>query len=112
MAVVVLTNSEPDEITMVTENLAAALLPLPRPAGPFTEDASPLVGTYKGLSGGGEMVIEVTQSPEGIAFSVGGAPAERLPWVNGLTFRRKDVLLTSARWRGTSAVAASSLRLR
>ena len=54
-------------------------------------------GTYKGFSGRGEMVLDVTRSPEGIAFSVGGAPAERLPWVNGLTFRRKDVLLTFRR---------------
>ena len=47
LAVVVLTNSEPDTITVVTEDLAAAVLPVPRPAGPFTGDASLLVGTYK-----------------------------------------------------------------
>jgi CubicO group peptidase (beta-lactamase class C family) len=97
LAVVVLTNSEPDEITMVTESLAAAVLPVPRPAGPFTGDAAPLVGTYKGLGFGGEMVVGVTQTPEGIAFSIRGAPAGPLPWVEGWTFRRGSTLLTFRR---------------
>jgi CubicO group peptidase (beta-lactamase class C family) len=39
LAVVVLTNSEPDTITVVTEDLAAAVVPAPRPAGPLTGDA-------------------------------------------------------------------------
>jgi CubicO group peptidase (beta-lactamase class C family) len=92
LAVVVLTNSEPDNITVVTENLAAEVLPVPPRTGPFTGDASRLVGTYKGLGGRGDMVVEVTQTPQGVAFAVDGAAAEPLPWVEGLTFRRKDSL--------------------
>jgi hypothetical protein len=94
LAVVVLTNSEPDEITVVTESLAAAVLPVPRPAGPFTGDASLLVGKYTGLGPSGDTVIEVTQTPAGIAFSRRGAPAVPLSWVEGWTFRRK----ISLRW--------------
>ncbi len=94
LAVVVLTNSEPDEMTAVTERLAAAVLPAPRPAGRFTGDASLLVGSYKGPGPGKDMVIEVTQTPQGIAFSVNGAPAGPLPWVDGWTFRRNSSLLT------------------
>jgi CubicO group peptidase (beta-lactamase class C family) len=97
LAIVVLTNSEPDEITAVTARLAAAVLPVPRPAGPFTGDASPLVGTYRGLGPGGDTVVEVTQTPAGIAFSIRGAPAGPLPWVAGWTFRRNDSLLTFRR---------------
>ena len=93
LAIVVLTNSEPDEITAVTASLAAAVLPVPPPAGPFTGDASSLVGTYKGLGPGGDAVVEVTQTPAGIAFSIRGAPAGPLPWVAGWTFRRNDSLL-------------------
>jgi hypothetical protein len=44
MAVVVLTNSEPDDITVVADNLAAAVLPPPL-VRPFAGDASLLVGT-------------------------------------------------------------------
>jgi D-alanyl-D-alanine carboxypeptidase len=97
LAVVVLTNSEPDEIAVVTENLAAAVLPVPSPPGPFTGDAAPLVGTYKGLGPGGDVVVEVTQTPAGIAFSIRGAPAGPLPWVEGWTFRRSSTLLTFRR---------------
>ena len=97
LAVVVLTNSEPDEITAVTERLAAAVLPAPRPASPFTGDASLLVGKYKGLGHAGDMVGEVTQTPQGIAFSANGAPAAALPWVEGWTFRQNSSLLTFRR---------------
>jgi len=97
LAVVVLTNSEPDEISKVTDDLAAAVLPVPRPTGPFTGDASLLVGIYKGLGRGKEMVIEVTQTPQGIAFAFEGAAAAPLPWVEGWTFRRNSALLTFRR---------------
>jgi CubicO group peptidase (beta-lactamase class C family) len=97
LAVVVLTNSEPDEITMVTERLAAAVLPVPGPAGPFPGEAQELVGTYKGLGPGGEAVVEVTQPAAGIAFSIRGAAAAPLPWVEGWTFRRNSSLLTFRR---------------
>ena len=55
---------------------------------PFTGDASLLVGTYKGPGRGREMVIEVTQTPQGIAFSIDGAAAGPLPWVEAWTFRQ------------------------
>ena len=97
VAIVILTNSEPDEITLVTGNLVAELLPAPRPTGPFTGDASQLVGTYKGPGRGGEMVVEVTKTADGIAFSVAGGPAGPLMWVDGLRFRRNESLLTFRR---------------
>jgi D-alanyl-D-alanine carboxypeptidase len=97
LAVVVLTNSEPDEISAVTEKLVAEVLPVPRQPGSFTGDASPLVGTYRGPGFGGEMVVEVTQTPAGIAFSLRGALAGPLPWVEGWTFRRDSTLLTFRR---------------
>ena len=97
LAVGVLTNSEPDDTTVIAENLAAAVLPVPPAASPFTGDASLLVGTYKGLGHGGDMVVEVTQTPQGIALSLRGAPAGPLSWIEGWTFRRNDSLLTFRR---------------
>jgi hypothetical protein len=97
LAVVVLTNSEPDEITAVAEGLAASVLPVPRPASPFTGDASLLVVKYKGLGHAGDMAVEVTQTQQGIAFSVKDAPAAVLPWVEGWTFRQNSSLLTFRR---------------
>ena len=93
LAVVVLTNSEPTNIRVVSDDLAAATfdelrLPVPPAARPFTGDASLLVGTYKGLGRGRDMVIEVTQTPQGIAFAFDGAAASALPWVEGWTFRQ------------------------
>ena len=93
LAVVVLTNSEPDAITETTIDLAAAVLPAPPPARPFTGDASLLVGTYKGVGPGGESVVEVTQTPTGIAVSMRGGPADPLVWVEAWTFRRNDSLV-------------------
>jgi CubicO group peptidase (beta-lactamase class C family) len=109
MAIVVLTNSEPDTIAAVTQDLAAAVLPVPRPPGPFKGDASLLVGKYKGPGRGAEMVIDVTQTPEGIAFSFDGAAAVPLPWVESWTFRRNMALLTFRR-NGNSG-PATELRL-
>jgi len=97
LAVVTLTNSEPDELTVVTDALAAAVLPVPPPERPFTGDASALVGKYKGAGYGGDMVVEVAQTPQGIAVSVDGAAAVALPWAEGLTFRRNSSLLTFRR---------------
>jgi CubicO group peptidase (beta-lactamase class C family) len=108
LAVVVLTNSEPDELTAVTERLAAAVLPAPRPAGRFTGDASLLVGSYKGPGRGKDMVIEVTQTPQGIAFSFDGVAAGPLPWVETWTFRRGSSLLTFH--RSTTSGPATELR--
>jgi CubicO group peptidase (beta-lactamase class C family) len=94
LAVVVLTNSEPDAITVATEAIAAAVLPPSRTVRQFTSDASPLLGKYKGPAHGGDMVVVVTQSPQGVAFSINGQPAETLPWTQGWTFRKRDVLLS------------------
>jgi CubicO group peptidase (beta-lactamase class C family) len=108
LAVVVLTNSEPTNIRTVSDDLAAAVLPVPAAAGPFTGDASQLVGTYKGLGRGKDMVIEVTQTPQGIAFAFDGAPATPLPWVEGWTFRQTSALLTFR--RSTNSGPATELR--
>jgi CubicO group peptidase (beta-lactamase class C family) len=108
LAVVVLTNSEPDAITMTTEAIAAAVLPPPLAAGQFTGDPSPLLGKYKGPGQGGDMTVVVTQVPQGVAFSINGQPAETLPWVEGLTFRKRDVLLSFR--AGTTSHQAAELR--
>jgi len=108
LAVVTLTNSEPDELTKVTDDLAAAVLPVPRPPGPFTGDASLLVGTYRGPGRAKEMVIEVTQTPQGIAFAFDGAAAGPLPWVERWTFRQNQALLTFR--RSTNRGPATELR--
>jgi CubicO group peptidase (beta-lactamase class C family) len=97
LAIVVLTNSEPDEIAVVTTNLAAEVLPARKPAGPFTGDAAALAGTYKGLGPGGEQVVIVTETPQGPTFSIRGGPPGPLPWVEGWTFRRNAGLLTFRR---------------
>jgi hypothetical protein len=34
------------------------------------------------------MVIEVTQTENGIRFSIGGSPPRQIPWIEGLTFGR------------------------
>jgi CubicO group peptidase (beta-lactamase class C family) len=95
LAVVVLTNSEPDAITMTADAIAAAVLqPPPRAAVPFTGDPSPLLGNYKGPSHGRDMVVVVTQAPESILLSTNGQPAETLRWVERWTFRKGDVLVS------------------
>lgn len=109
LAVVVLTNSEPDEITKVTESLAAAVLPVPPAPAAFTGDASLLAGKYKGLGHNGDMVVDVTQMPQGIAFSVeGGNPGGPLTWIGNWTFRRNAVQLTFR--RSGSSGPATELR--
>ena len=55
------------------------------------------------------MVIEVTQTPQGIAFSFDGTAVGPLPWVEDWKFRRNDALLTLRR-SGTSG-PATELRL-
>jgi CubicO group peptidase (beta-lactamase class C family) len=114
LAVVVLTNSEPDEVTAVAEGLAAALQPAPRQAGPFTGNGSVLVGAYEGLGQTNAIVIAVTQTPQGIAYSVIGSPAgsgpppRPLTWVEGLTFREGGARLTFR--QNASDVPAQELR--
>ena len=115
MAVVLLTNSMPSiDLSAIAAGLAAQLPPTSasvspqRAAAPFLGDASALVGRYQGPSAGRDMVIEVTQTPQGVALSVNGAPARPLPWVEGWMFRRGDALL--AFHRGGKSGPATELR--
>lgn len=110
LAVVVLTNSEPDAITVTTEDLAAEVLPAPPPPRQFTGDVSSLVGTYKGLGPGGETSIEVTQTATGLAMSVRGAPAYPLVWIEGLKFRGRGGSLVEFR-RSANNGPATALEL-
>jgi CubicO group peptidase (beta-lactamase class C family) len=95
LAVVVLTNSSGNvDAGDVAGELAAELLPGQRPTvAPFTGDAAPLVGTYKGPGRGRDMVIQVTQAPQGIAVSINGGPPRPAPWVEGMTFRMGSTFL-------------------
>ncbi|MGQ0767169.1 MAG: serine hydrolase domain-containing protein [Gemmatimonadota bacterium] len=106
-AVVVLMNSTGNlDPGAVVGELAAQLLPSsPQVTKQFTGDAAPLLGRYAGPSRGREMVVEVTQTPQGVAFSMNGAPARVLPWVDGLTFRQGNSFLTF-RQTGNSGPAA------
>jgi len=108
LAMVLLTNSEPDNITAIAESLATEVLGPARTAGRFTGDAALLTGTYKGPGRGKEMVIEVSQTPEGLAVSIDGAAARPVEWVEGWTFRLPIPLLTFRR-SGNSG-PASELR--
>jgi CubicO group peptidase (beta-lactamase class C family) len=97
LAVVVLMNSngnaDPGD---VGGELAAELLPWQRPTvAPFTGDAAPLVGTYKGPGRGRDIVLQVTQAPQGIAVSINGGSPRPAPWIEGRTFRiMGDTFLT------------------
>jgi CubicO group peptidase (beta-lactamase class C family) len=96
LAVVVLTNSGGSiDAGDVAGELAAALLPGEVPTvAPFTGDAAPLVGTYRGPGRGRDMVIQVTQAPQGIAVSINGGSTRPIPWVEGMTFRVGSNFLT------------------
>jgi CubicO group peptidase (beta-lactamase class C family) len=104
MAVVVLMNSSSNlDPGAIAGELAGEILPWTRPTPKrFEDDPAPLVGKYQGPSRGRDMVIEVTQTPQGIAFSANGSPARPLPWVDGLTFRQANALLTFRRADGNS----------
>lgn len=96
LAVVVLMNSngniDPGD---VGGELAAELLPWQRPTVvPFTGDAARLVGTYKGPGRGRDIVVQVTQAPQGIAVSINGGSARPAPWVEDMTFRVGSTFLT------------------
>lgn len=97
LAVVVLTNSEPDNTTAIVEALSAAVLPAGPAAADFTGDTSPLVGTYTGHRGRMEMAIAVTPSPDGLAASIDGGAAIPLTWIDGWTFRTLAPHLTFRR---------------
>ena len=96
LAVVVLLNSggniDPGDIG---GELAAEVLPWQRPTvAPFTGDAAPLVGTYKGPGRGRDMVAQVTRAPQGIAVSMNGGTSRPALWVEGTTFRVGSNFLT------------------
>lgn len=109
LAVVVLTNSDPDVITATTEAMAAAVVPPPtRAVARFAGDPSKLVGKYKGLGHGADMVVVVAQTPQDLTFSVNGQPAQTLPWIEKWTFRQRDALLSFR--AGTASDQAAELR--
>jgi D-alanyl-D-alanine carboxypeptidase len=86
LAVVVLLNNGGDAGD-VAGKLAAELLPWQPPTfAAFTGDATPLVGAYKGPGRGSDIVIQVTQAPQGIAVGFNGRSPSPVPWVEGMTF--------------------------
>jgi hypothetical protein len=99
MAVVVLMNNLGDlDPGAVASELSGEVVGWTPPARQqFTGDGAPLVGRYVGQSRGRDMTVEVTQTPEGLAFAADGGPARPLPWVEGLTFRQGSRLLTFRR---------------
>jgi len=103
MAVVVLINTSGNlDASAVGGELAAEILPWKRPTrAKFAGDPAPLVGKYKGPSRGRDMVVEVTQTPEGLAFSANGSPPRVLPWVEGLTWQGGSAYLTFRRNNST-----------
>jgi hypothetical protein len=87
----------------VASELAGEVLPWTRPTmQPYAGDAAPLIGRYVGEGRGRDMTVEVVQSPQGLAFSIDGAPARPVPWVGGLTFRQGARILTFRRANGDS----------
>lgn len=112
LALVVLLNSQGSvSPAALASELAAAVLPpapAPAPARAFTGDAAPLLGTYAGPARGREMVASVTRTDNGITVSVNGSPNQPLVWVEGLTFRVGNSLLTFE--VGGSGATASLLR--
>ena len=104
MAVVVLMNTAGTlDPGAVASELAGEVLPWTRPTPqPFTGDGAPLVGRYVGPSRGRDMAVEVTQTPEGLAFSIDGSPPRPIPWVEGLTFRQGPRIMTFRRANGGS----------
>jgi len=104
LAIVVLINSNGNlDPGAVAGELAGEVLPWTRPVvARFTGDPAPLVGKYKGPSRGRDMVVDVTQTAEGVAFSANGSPPRVLPWVEGLTFRQGGALMTFRRANGNS----------
>ena len=97
LAVVVLTNSEPDDTTAVAENLAAAVLPAPPPAARSRATRRCSSARTRVSGAGRDMVIEVTQTPQGIAFSFDGAAGESAALGRGLDVPPEQALLTFRR---------------
>jgi CubicO group peptidase (beta-lactamase class C family) len=97
--IVVLQNTagrlDPEE---VAEALAwELLLEGRRPAAtikPFTADPAPFVGKYKGRAASGDLVLDITASPQGLMVSGNGSPPRPLIWLEGSTFRFNAIVLT------------------
>ena len=89
VAVVVLVNNNGgSDAGDIAAELATAVLPGKIPtATPFTGDAAPLVGKYKGPGRGSDLLVEVKQAPEGIAVALNGGTSRPAAWVEGTTFR-------------------------
>jgi CubicO group peptidase (beta-lactamase class C family) len=104
MAVVVLMNSVgPLDPGAVASELAREVLGW-TPVTPqrFAGDPAPLIGRYVGQGRGRDMIIEVVQTPQGLGFSRDGSPPRLIPWVEGLTFRQGQMILTFRRADGDS----------
>jgi hypothetical protein len=104
MAVVVLMNSVgPLDPGAVASELAREVLGW-TPVTPqrFAGDPAPLIGRYVGQGRGRDMIIEVVQTPQGLGFSRDGSPPRPIPWVEGLTFRQGQMILTFRRAGGDS----------
>jgi CubicO group peptidase (beta-lactamase class C family) len=106
MAVVVLMNTSPTSLSpgSVGGELARAVLP-GQAFTYYTADAAELIGTYQHVVGGNRsgLVIEVTQTPTGLAFSPSGGRPQRLPWAGGLKFYAQEtVTLTFRRANGNT----------
>ncbi len=106
LAVVVLMNTSAPNLSAADlgGRLARAVLPGSRgEIRYFTGDATPLVGTYRLVVGGNQpqVVIEVSATPEGLAFAMNGGRPQPLPWVGDLRFHANEhVTLTFRRAGG------------
>jgi CubicO group peptidase (beta-lactamase class C family) len=110
LAVVVLMNSNgPVSPSALASELAREIIPPVAPAGEprvYTGDATDLVGRYVGPSRGREMVVEVSRNEEGtLVTSVNGAPAQRVPWIDGWRFGRAGATLLTFERAGTTGPA-------
>lgn len=110
MAIVVLMNTLSNlDVGAVATELGAVMLPWTQPTfQAFAGDFAALVGRYRGPSRGRDMVVEVTQTAQGLAFSVNGSPARPLPHVSGLTWQGGNAFLTF--FRPTDGGSATELR--
>jgi D-alanyl-D-alanine carboxypeptidase len=97
LAIVIMTNSEPDNTTAMMEAFSAAVLPAAPAAPPFEGDTTPLIGTYRGRRGSMEMVIAVSPSPQGLVATINDREAVPLTWIEGWTFRTRAPQLTFRR---------------
>lgn len=108
LAVVVLINTSPTNLSpgSVGSELARAVLPLPRPTFTYyTADPAALIGRYETVMGSNQrsLVIEVTASPNGLAFAPEGGRPQPLPWAGGLKFYAQETVTLTFQ-RGANGV--------